>query len=51
MIRTRCLSGNTLENVVYKRVQDGHSLIRDTRVRMNLLEDWKSRSKVNVTSG
>ena len=32
------LGGNTLENVVDKRVEDGHGLVRDTRIGMDLLE-------------
>jgi len=33
------LGGDTLEDVVDKRVKDGHGLVRDTRIRMDLLED------------
>jgi len=38
--RTGGFSGNTLEDVVDKRVQNRHSLVRDTRIRVDLLKDW-----------
>ena len=37
---TRRLSRNALEDIVDERVQDGHSLVRDTRIRVDLLEDY-----------
>lgn len=43
-MHTGCLCGNTLENVVYKGIQDGHGLVRDTSVGMNLLKNCRSRS-------
>ena len=39
-VRTGCLGGNALEDVVDKRVENGHSLVGDTSVRVDLLEDW-----------
>lgn len=33
------LGGNTLEDVVDERVQDGHSTVGDTSVGVDLLED------------
>lgn len=38
---TGCLSGNALEDVVDKGVEDGHRLVRDTSVRVHLLEDYE----------
>ena len=38
-LRTGCLSGNALENVVDKRVEDGHGLVGDTGIGVDLLED------------
>ena len=38
--RTGCLGGNALEDVVDKRVENGHGLVGDTSVRVDLLEDW-----------
>ncbi len=35
------LGGNTFEDVVDKRVEDGHGLVRDTRIRVDLLEDYE----------
>ena len=40
LTRTRCLGGNTLEDIVDEGVKDGHGLVRDTRVRVNLLEHY-----------
>ena len=37
--RTRCFCGNTLEDIIDEGVQDGHRLVRDTSVRVDLLED------------
>lgn len=34
------LGGDTLEDVVDERVQDGHGAVGDTSVGVNLLEDW-----------
>jgi len=34
----RSLGGNAFEDVIHERVQNGHGLVGDTRVRMNLLE-------------
>ena len=39
IVRTRCLSSNTLEDIVDERVKNGHSLVRDARIRVDLLED------------
>ena len=44
--RTGCLSSNTLENIIDKRVQNGHSLVRDTRVWVDLLEDCRAISEM-----
>jgi hypothetical protein len=35
----RRLGGDTLEDVVDKRVENGHGLVRDTRVGVDLLKD------------
>ena len=35
----RGLGGNTFEDVVDKRVENGHGLVRDTRVRVDLFKD------------
>jgi hypothetical protein len=37
---TRRLSRDTLEDVVHERVEDGHRLVRDTSVGVDLLKDW-----------
>jgi cyanophycinase-like exopeptidase len=37
---TGSLRGNTLKDVVDKRVKNGHSLVGDTSVGVNLLQDW-----------
>ena len=34
------LSGDALEDVVDEGVEDRHRLVRDTRVGVDLLEDW-----------
>lgn len=34
------LSGDALEDIVDKRVQDRHGTVGDTGVRVDLLEDW-----------
>ena len=39
MRRTGSFRGNTLEDIVDERVQNGHGLVRDTSVWMDLLED------------
>ena len=41
--RTGCLSGNTLEDIVDEGVENGHRLVGDTSVRVDLLEDCASR--------
>ena len=38
--QTGSLSSNTLEDVIHKRVHDGHSLAGDTCVRVNLLHHF-----------
>ena len=38
--QTRCLSSNTLEDVVHEGVHDGHGLGADSSVRMHLLQDF-----------
>ena len=40
--RTGCLRGNALEDIVHKRVQDSHSLVRDTGIGVHLLEHCKN---------
>ena len=37
--RTGRLGRDALEDIVDERVQDGHSLVRDTRVGVDLLQD------------
>lgn len=39
LIRTGCLSGDALEDVVDEAVQDSHRLVRDTGIGVDLLED------------
>lgn len=41
---TGCLRGNALEDVVDKRVENGHRLVGDTSIRVDLLEDCESAS-------
>jgi len=36
--QTTSLLSNALEDVVHERVHDGHGLVRDTSVRMHLLQ-------------
>ena len=36
---TRRLGRDTLKDIVHKRVEDGHCLVRNTRIRVDLLED------------
>ena len=36
---TGSLSGDALENIVDERVEDGHCLVRDTGIGVNLLKD------------
>ena len=43
--RTRSLGSDALENVVHEGVEDGHSLVRDTRVRVDLLEDYRAKTR------
>ena len=43
-IRTGCFSGNTLKDIVDEAVEDGHSLVGDTGIRVDLLEDFESSS-------
>ena len=38
--RTRCLRRDTLEDIVDERVENGHCLVGDTSVRVDLLEDY-----------
>lgn len=38
-IHTGGLSGNALEDIVNERVEDGHRLVRDTSIRVDLLQD------------
>ena len=33
------LGSDTFEDIVDKRVEDGHGLVRDTRIRVDLLKD------------
>jgi hypothetical protein len=40
--KSRGLAGNALEDVVDERVEDGHGLVGDTSVRVDLLQDYKS---------
>ena len=37
----RCLSSDALEDIVDKRVQDGHGTVGDTGIGVNLLQDWR----------
>jgi hypothetical protein len=39
-VLTGSLSGDAFEDIVDERVEDGHSLVRDTSIRVDLLEDW-----------
>jgi hypothetical protein len=38
-VRTRCFCGDPLEDIVHKGVEDSHSLVGDTGIGMDLLED------------
>jgi len=42
------LGGNTLEDVVDKRVEDGHGAVGDTSIRVHLLQDWIARTRVST---
>ena len=44
--RTGSLRRDTLKDVVDKRVEDGHGLVGDTRVGVDLLEDWRRVNKL-----
>jgi len=44
-MRTGSFSGDTLEDVVDERIQDSHSLIGDTGIRVYLLEHYELVSK------
>ena len=44
--RTGGFCSNALENVVHERVEDGHRLVRDTRVRVDLLEDYVAEQHI-----
>ena len=46
--RTGCLGGDTLEDVIDERVENGHRLVRDTRVGVDLLEDY-TRAQLPVS--
>ncbi len=53
--RTRSLSSNTFKDVVDEGVEDGHRLVGDTSIRVNLLQHctiddasgYESRSKIS----
>jgi hypothetical protein len=40
-------SGLQLKDVVDKRGQHGHRLVRDTGIRMNLFENWEARARIS----
>lgn len=42
------LSCDALEDVVDKRVQDGHGAVGDTSVWVDLLEDWRGKTRQQV---
>ena len=42
--RTGGFCSDALENVVHERVEDSHRLVRDTRIRMHLLEHCRPRT-------
>lgn len=44
------LSGNALKDIVNERVHDGHSLLRDTSVRVNLLQHLVDVRRVRLDS-
>jgi len=44
----RSFSGNAFKDVVDKRVQDGHRLVGDTSVRVNLLEDFVNIGRIGL---
>jgi hypothetical protein len=39
--RTGSLCGNTLEDIVDKRIENGHGLVRDTSIRVDLLQHYQ----------
>lgn len=47
---TRRLSRDALEDVVDERVQDGHRLVGDTSIRVDLLEDYTLRENLNPSA-
>ena len=48
--KLRGLRGNALENILHKRVQNSHGLVRDTRVRVDLLQDTVDVGRVSLLS-
>ena len=38
--RTGCLCGDALEDIIDERVEDGHRLVRNSGIRVDLLEDY-----------
>ena len=46
--KLRGLRGNALENVLHERVQNSHGLVRDTRVRVHLLEHTVNVGRVRL---
>jgi len=43
-----CLRRDALEDIVDERVEDGHGLVRDTRIRVDLLEDLVDVRRVGL---
>ena len=43
--RTGGFGSDTLEDIVHERVQDSHSLVRDTSIGVDLLEDWGRKER------
>ena len=49
--RTGSLGGDSFKDVIDKRVEDGHGLVGDTRVRMHLLENCTRHGDQRRVSG
>jgi len=44
------LSGDTLEDIIDERVKDGHGLVRDTSIRVDLLQHFVDVRAVSLLS-
>ena len=49
-LRTGGLSGDTLEDIIDERVKDGHGLVRDTSIRVDLLQHYIMSESASASS-